>query len=212
VRKQSISVAISSKRIVDIILSASLLLLLAPALVILCFVISFDARGSPFYKQKRLGWKKKPFTIYKFRTMRDSEAGPNAISLTRADMVPFLYSAKNDPRVTRLGRWLRRYGIDELPQLVNVFWGKMSLVGPRPFDLRDFEQGPFGHPLYSVWVDNRHLTRPGITGLWQIRGRNDTTFYKLIRLDLYYVTRWTFLLELKILWRTLGVVWRAAGA
>jgi lipopolysaccharide/colanic/teichoic acid biosynthesis glycosyltransferase len=210
VTASSIPVAIKAKRVVDLLVSALLLALLALPFAILCLAICLESPGAPFYRQQRLGWKKQIFTIYKLRTMRRTAGAP--VYSAAADVVPFLHVAKSDPRITRLGRWLRRYSVDELPQLLNVFLGDMSLVGPRPFDLRDFEQGPFPHPLYAAWVDNRHLTRPGITGLWQIKGRNDTSFGKLIKLDLFYVSRWTPLLECKILCGTLGAVWRAEGA
>jgi lipopolysaccharide/colanic/teichoic acid biosynthesis glycosyltransferase len=200
-------VPILSKRVVDLIVSVILLALLALPFIVLAAVIAVDLRGTPFFCQRRTGWKGRPFTIYKFRSMRN---GP-AANFARSAEVPFLYVPRNDPRITRLGRFLRRYSIDETPQLVNVLLGDMSLIGPRPFDVRDFEQGPFPNTRYDEWVLKRHWTRPGITGLWQISGRNATTFADLIALDLGYVMDWTPSMEILIIRRTVNAVMGGSG-
>ncbi len=202
-------VPVARKRIVDVVVSGGLLLALALPLAAIALLVALDLRGSPFFCQQRIGWKGRSFGIYKFRSMRNGggSAGPQG-----AAEVPFLYVPRNDPRVTRFGRILRRYSIDELPQLLNVLLGDMSLIGPRPFDVRDFAQGPFPHARYDEWVRKRHWTRPGISGLWQVSGRNATSFAELIALDLRYVTDWTPGLELSIIRRTFGAVTGGAGA
>ena len=197
-----------SKRLFDIAVSGALLLLLALPFAMVTILVAIDSRGSPFFSQHRLGWKGRPFTMYKFRSMRKGSPPANAGASAE---VPFLYLPRQDPRITRLGKFLRRYSIDELPQLWNVLRGDMSLVGPRPFDVRDFEKGPFPYARYDEWVRKRHQTRPGITGLWQVSGRNDTSFSELIALDLQYVTNWTPAMEVSILRRTLGAVVGGGG-
>jgi lipopolysaccharide/colanic/teichoic acid biosynthesis glycosyltransferase len=189
------------KRMFDLAGSAVLLAALAAPLALLALLVALDLRTTPIFRQRRIGWRGKTFDIYKLRTMRNGipPGEPSA-----AAEVPFLHVPRDDPRVTRLGRFLRRYSIDELPQLVNVLLGQMSLVGPRPFDVRDFEQGPFLYPGYEEWVSKRHWARPGITGLWQVSGRNSTSFSELIELDLKYVTGWTPGVEFSIICRTLA--------
>jgi lipopolysaccharide/colanic/teichoic acid biosynthesis glycosyltransferase len=189
------------KRVFDIAGSAILLAALALPLALLALLVALDLRTTPIFRQQRIGWRGKPFDIYKLRTMR--KAAPPSAPSAPAE-VPFLHVPRRDPRVTRVGKFLRRYSIDELPQLLNVLLGDMSLIGPRPFDVRDFEQGPFPYPNYEEWVRKRHWTRPGITGLWQVSGRNNTSFSELIELDLKYVTRWTPGVELFIMRRTLA--------
>jgi lipopolysaccharide/colanic/teichoic acid biosynthesis glycosyltransferase len=200
-------VPILGKRVFDLVVSVLLLALLALPIAVLAIVIAVDLRGTPFFCQRRTGWRGKPFTIYKFRSMRK---GPPPSSMGSAE-VPFLYVPRHDPRITRVGRFLRRYSIDETPQLLNVLLGDMSLIGPRPFDVRDFEQGPFPNTRYDEWVLKRHWTRPGITGLWQISGRNATTFADLIALDLGYVMDWTPSMEILIIRRTVNAVMGGSG-
>jgi len=195
-------VPILGKRVFDLIAATILLAVLVLPLALLAIVVAVDLRGTPFFCQRRIGWKGEPFTIFKFRSMRKG----TRVSSADSDEVPFLYVPRHDPRITRLGKLLRRYSIDETPQLLNVLLGNMSLIGPRPFDVLDFEQGPFPDPRYDEWVSKRHWTRPGITGLWQISGRNATTFGDLITLDLRYVLDWTLSLEFLIVSRTANAV------
>ncbi|MGK9230657.1 sugar transferase [Inquilinus limosus] len=202
-------VPVSGKRAFDVVVSAILLLVLALPLVLVAVLVALDLRGTPFFCQRRIGWQGRPFTIYKFRSMR--KGSPPAGSAGDAE-VPFLYLPRHDPRITPLGRFLRRYSIDETPQLLNVLLGDMSLVGPRPFDVRDFEQGPFPYADYDEWVRKRHWARPGITGLWQVSGRNTTSFAELIALDLRYVMDWTPGMEFLIIRRTFGAVMGGNGA
>lgn len=197
------------KRMFDIAMSASLLIVLALPLAVIAGLVAVDLRGSPVFRQQRIGWKGRRFTIYKLRSMRDGGRPADAAGTAE---VPFLYVPRDDPRITPLGRFLRRYSIDEVPQLVNVLLGDMSLIGPRPFDVDDFAQGPFPDPRYDEWVQKRHSTRPGISGLWQVSGRNATSFSELIALDLRYVTDWTPGLELAILRGTFRAVAGGTGA
>ena len=196
-------VPVVGKRAFDVVIAAALLIVLALPLVLIAVLVAVDLRSTPFFCQRRIGWKGTPFTIYKFRTMRKGSPPADAAG---SPEVPFLYVPRHDPRITRLGRVLRRYSIDEMPQLLNVLLGDMSLIGPRPFDIREFEQGPFPYPRYDEWVRKRHWTRPGITGLWQVSGGNDTSFSDLIALDLQYVLDWTLAAEFSILCRTFNTV------
>jgi lipopolysaccharide/colanic/teichoic acid biosynthesis glycosyltransferase len=201
-------IRLAGKRVFDIVASVALLIVLALPMLLVAILVALDLRGSPFFWQRRIGWNGMPFTLYKFRTMRNRT--PPADVADRAE-VPFLYVPRHDARITRLGRFLRRFSIDELPQLLNVLLGDMSLIGPRPFAVRDFEQGPFPYPRYEEWVRIRHWTRPGMTGLWQVSGRNDTGFSDLIALDLQYVMDWTLRVELWIIRRTFNAVIGGTG-
>lgn len=205
----AVRIPLLGKRVFDVVVSAILLVLLAPLFVLVAILVAVDLRGTPFFCQQRMGWQGKPFTIYKFRSMK--KGSPPAGATASAE-VPFLYVPRHDPRITRLGKFLRRYSIDETPQLLNVLLGDMSLIGPRPFDVRDFEQGPFPYDHYDEWVRKRHWTRPGITGLWQVSGRNGTSFSDLIALDLRYVTDWTPGVEFSIIRRTFNAVMGGSGA
>jgi len=196
-------VPLAGKRTFDLVMAVALLIVLALPLALIAILVAADLRGTPLFCQRRTGWKGAPFTIYKFRTMRKGSPPAGAAGSSE---VPFLYVPRHDPRITRLGGFLRRYRIDETPQLLNVLVGDMSLIGPRPFDIGEFEQGPFPYPRYDEWVRMRHWTRPGITGLWQVSGGNDTSFSELIALDLQYVLDWTLAAEFSILRRTFNTV------
>ena len=194
------------KRLLDICVSSLLLVLLAPIFVIVAILIKFDSEGSVFFVQDRVGLNKRRFRMYKFRTMvGDAEKQQSDLeSLNEVDGPVF--KIKNDPRVTRLGRFLRKTSIDELPQLLNVLKGDMSLVGPRPLPIRDylgFDQD---------WVRRRFSVRPGITCLWQINGRNSVSFKEWMELDLHYIDHWSFWLDLKVLAMTIPAVWKGVGA
>lgn len=193
------------KRVMDILISTASLALLSPFLALIATIIKIDSRGPAIYCSQRVGKKARTFKCYKFRTM-----------VLNADMVKEQFRHLNerhgptfkiadDPRITRVGRFLRKYSLDELPQLWNVLRGEMSLVGPRPHPLDDYSQ-------YEL----RHLRRldvkPGVTGLWQIAARQDPSFETNMRLDLEYIENWNLWFDVKILSRTLSVVFYGSGA
>ncbi|MDX6203841.1 MAG: hypothetical protein QOJ83_3341, partial [Frankiales bacterium] len=164
-----------------------------------------DSRGPVLFRQTRAGTGGRPFTVYKFRTMAvDAESRLEELrALNESDGL--LFKMRRDPRVTRSGRFLRKYSLDELPQLLNVLRGNMALVGPRPPLPSEVE-------AYGADVRRRLMVRPGITGLWQVSGRSDLTWEESVRLDLYYVENWSPALDISILWKTLFAVLRGGGA
>ena len=193
------------KRTLDISLSTLALLVASPCMVLIAFAIKLDAAGPVFYRAQRIGRKGRTFVCFKFRTMV-----PDADRLKEDlehmnERKSVLFKIENDPRVTRVGRFLRKYSLDELPQFYNVLRGDMSLVGPRPPIASEVEQ-----------YDLSHLRRldvlPGITGLWQVEARQDPSFDSYISLDTAYVENWSFWLDLKILARTVGVVFGGTGS
>ncbi|MDQ3962317.1 MAG: sugar transferase [Actinomycetota bacterium] len=193
------------KRSIDVLLSALGLLILSPVLIAIALWIKIDSEGGPFFKQVRSGRDAEPFEFWKFRTMvKDAEQ--RRIELEHLSEGPgLLFKLKDDPRVTKPGRFLRRYSLDELPQLWNVLKGDMSLVGPRPALPSEVEQ-------YDDWVRNRLRVKPGMTGLWQVSGRTETSFADYVRYDLFYIQNWSLSLDLWIMWRTLRAVLSAEGA
>jgi exopolysaccharide biosynthesis polyprenyl glycosylphosphotransferase len=197
------------KRAIDIVVSLTAIILLSPVMLVAAIAVKLTSPGSIFFVQKRLGLNKRMFNIYKFRTMVvDAEARLKEIEhLNEADGAVF--KIKNDPRVTLIGGFLRKTSIDELPQLFNVLKGEMSLVGPRPLQVRDYE-------LFEThcgdWQRKRFSVRPGITCLWQIKGRSSTTFEKWMELDLQYVRTWSLWLDLEILAKTVPAVLKGSGA
>ncbi len=199
------------KRTLDFVLSLLLLIALAPALVATAIAIKLTSPGPVFFRQKRIGLNKRIFNIYKFRTMVvDAEQKLAQIEHLNEVTGP-VFKIKNDPRITPIGKFLRKTSIDELPQLFNVFRGDMSLVGPRPLQLRDYE-------LFTDagegddWQRRRFSVRPGITCLWQVNGRSSLPFHRWMELDLEYVTHWSLWLDLEILAKTIPAVLRGAGA
>ncbi len=195
-----------SKRIMDLMVSVPLLVLFAPLFIAVAILIKLDSPGPVFFVQKRVGLNKRLFPLIKFRTMRqDSEAMQSQFEHLNESGGP-VFKIRDDPRVTRLGRFLRRQSIDELPQLLNVLVGHMSLVGPRPLPLRDVE----GFQL--DWQRRRFSARPGITCLWQISGRSSISFDQWMHLDLLYMDRRSLLLDLKILVQTIPAVLQKTGA
>ena len=186
------------KRTMDIVLTLTVLLLVWPILALIAIAIWFDSRGPVLFGQIRAGVGGRPFRMLKFRTMRDgADAEKSALAGLNESGDSRLFKIPNDPRVTRTGRWLRRLSLDELPQLLNVLKGEMSLVGPRPFflhDLADYERHHF---------ERLHVL-PGITGLWQVSGRSHIVdFEEVIRLDREYIENWSLLTDVRILFRTL---------
>jgi exopolysaccharide biosynthesis polyprenyl glycosylphosphotransferase len=193
------------KRSIDLIGSLVGLILLSPFLAAIALWIKVDSEGGAFFGQVRSGQDRAPFTCWKFRTMV-ADAEERLGELEHLSEGPgLLFKLKDDPRVTKTGRFLRRYSLDELPQLWNVLRGEMSLVGPRPALPSEVEQ-------YDDWVANRLQVKPGMTGLWQVSGRTETSFADYVRYDLFYIQNWSLSLDLWILWRTLRAVTTAEGA
>jgi lipopolysaccharide/colanic/teichoic acid biosynthesis glycosyltransferase len=194
-----------AKRAFDVTLALILLVLTAPVLLLAMFVIELTSLGPAIFVQKRIGFQGQIFRMYKLRTMRHGADEMENVLADCLDGRTFL-KIENDPRVTWIGRLLRNYSIDELPQLWNVLRGDMSLVGPRPILLCDFRKFPKREQL------RRFSVKPGVTGLWQVSGRSLVSDEERIRLDLEYVDRWSLGLDLAILARTLPVVLTAKGA
>jgi exopolysaccharide biosynthesis polyprenyl glycosylphosphotransferase len=196
---------IALKRIIDIAVSSVALLLLAPLFFLIGALIKLDSPGPVFFRQIRLGRGGKPFNCYKFRSMRQ-EAEQERPGLTHLDEAKGpIFKIKGDPRITGPGNILRRFSLDELPQLINVFLGDMSLVGPRPPLPSEVEQ-------YEDWHRERLNIPPGITGLWQVMGRSDLSFDEMVMLDLFYAENWSLWLDFKIMVRTLPTVLLGRGA
>jgi exopolysaccharide biosynthesis polyprenyl glycosylphosphotransferase len=191
------------KSLFDRIGAGLLLLVLVPLFVGVTAAIRTSSPGPAFFRQTRVGRDGAEFTIYKFRTM-GADAERQKIDLS-SDERGVLFKIRNDPRVTPLGAWLRRRSLDELPQLINVMFGHMSLVGPRP-------PLPEEVARYGDDVRRRLLVKPGMTGLWQVSGRSDLSWEESVRLDLRYVESWSLTLDLQILWKTWSAVARGAGA
>lgn len=178
-------------------------MLLAPVLAGLAAAVRVTSPGPALFRQTRVGRDGKPFTILKFRTMRRGSEQRKITLVSDRDGV--LFKIRNDPRVTPLGMRMRRHSLDELPQLINVVLGHMSLVGPRP-------PLPEEVARYGDDVRRRLLVRPGLTGLWQVSGRSDLSWEESVRLDLRYVENWSLTLDLQILWKTWSAVARGQGA
>lgn len=189
------------KKAMDLIISVALLLFLWPFLLLVAVLIKMDSPGPVVFRSLRAGKDGKPFIMYKFRSMReDAEAILPQISyLNKAG--PYMIKIDNDPRVTRIGWFLRNSGVDELPQLFNVLKGEMSLVGPRPQELDKVA-------LYTPHQRRRLEVRPGITGLWQVRARHSPSFDERVRWDLLYIDDWSLWLDIKIIPWTISVIIR----
>jgi len=194
------------KRTLDILFSVILLILFSPVFLLAAMLIYSTSEGPIFYLQERVGLNKRRFRMYKFRTMvRNAEKLMDRLESLNEASGP-VFKIKNDPRITQVGKILRRTSVDELPQLLNVLKGEMSLVGPRPLPVRDYEG------FNADWQRRRFSVRPGITCLWQIAGRNSIPFEQWMRLDLQYVDEWSLWLDLKILARTIPAVVKGVGA
>jgi exopolysaccharide biosynthesis polyprenyl glycosylphosphotransferase len=193
------------KAVLDRLLGTALLVLALPVLLLSAAAVRLTSRGPALFTQERVGRNGQPFTMYKLRTMR-SDAEELRAGLTGSNERDGLaFKMREDPRVTPLGRYLRRYSLDELPQLINVVVGDMSLVGPRPPLPSEAEH-------YRDSTHRRLVVRPGLTGLWQVSGRADLSWEESVTLDLRYVDNWSITLDLQILWRTLRAVFAARGA
>jgi exopolysaccharide biosynthesis polyprenyl glycosylphosphotransferase len=194
------------KRLIDIVGSVVLLLALMPLLATVALLIRLDSFGPVFFAQERVGFNKRRFRILKFRTMvAGSDHHQHMLEHLNEAEGP-VFKIKNDPRITRVGRFLRRFSIDELPQLVNVLKGDMSLVGPRPLPVRDVER------IDTRWHKRRFSIKPGITCLWQVNGRSNIGFNEWVRMDLDYIDKWSLGLDLLILMKTIPAVFRGPGA
>ena len=194
-----------TKRLLDLILSIVGLIVISPFLIIIALVIKFYDRGSVLYFQKRIGQNNKEFTVYKFRTMYEGSHEQRAKIMADTNKDPRLAKDPQDPRVTKPGLFLRRWSIDEIPQIINVLKGEMSLVGPRPPLAEEVNK-------YEKSETRRLLVKPGLTGLWQVSGRSELDWEDAVRLDLYYVENWSLTLDLLIIIRTAAAVWRGEGA
>jgi exopolysaccharide biosynthesis polyprenyl glycosylphosphotransferase len=195
-----------TKRVIDIVGSSLLLLLLAPLLGVIGLLITLDSPGPVFFAQERVGLNKRRFTMLKFRTMVDGSGEQQLMLEHFNEAVGPVFKIRDDPRITRLGKFLRRFSIDELPQLFNVIKGDMSLVGPRPLPLRDVAR------IDLHWHKRRFSIKPGITCLWQVNGRSNIDFDRWVQMDLDYIDRWSLALDLKILIKTIPAVFRGSGA
>ena len=193
------------KRATDLTFTWMGLVVIWPILAVIALMIRLDSPGPVLYRQQRVGKDGRLFELFKFRSMyRDAEQRRAALSGANEATGP-LFKMRNDPRVTRVGRILRRTSLDELPQLLNVIRGEMSLVGPRPPLPSEVEQ-------YEEWQLGRLRAVPGMTGLWQVSGRSEVSFHDMVRLDLHYIRNWSLSLDLEILWRTLPAVVGHRGA
>jgi len=198
-------IALTFKRLLDIAFSSLVLLLLSPVLLAIAIAIKVDSKGPVFYRSERIGKKGRVFKCIKFRTMvRDAEQRrAEMMHMNERDGV--LFKITNDPRITSLGRLLRKYSLDELPQFINVLKGDMSVVGPRPPIASEVREYKLSHL-------RRLDVMPGITGLWQVQGRQDPSFDSYISLDVTYIENWSVWLDIKIIIRTIGVVFAGTGS
>ncbi|MGC8833657.1 MAG: sugar transferase [Armatimonadota bacterium] len=194
-----------TKRAMDVFISALLLFGLMPLMLVVAALIKLDSPGPVVLRQRRVGRGLKLFDCFKFRTMVENAQALQAELASLNEMDGPVFKMRNDPRITRIGKYLRKYSIDELPQLVNVLRGEMSLVGPRP---------PLPHEveMYEPRYLRRLDVKPGLTCLWQVSGRNELSFEKWMELDLYYVENRSLLLDIEILFRTIPAVVSARGA
>lgn len=197
--------ALAIKRTTDLALTLLALPLLVVAFAAIAVAIKIDSPGPVFFRQPRAGRRGRTFRIFKFRTMVDGAELQRMDMAQLNELVGPLFKIKEDPRVTRVGRFLRKTSLDELPQLINVLRGEMGLVGPRPFVIHEDQE-------ITGWARRRLDVTPGITGVWQVMGRNDMPFDEMVKLDYLYVTRWSLTWDIKILLQTIPVVLRRRGA
>lgn len=196
---------IAFKRIFDIVCTSIGLILISPVFIITAILIKLDSKGPIFFSQERIGKDGKSFKFWKFRSMcTDAEEMKERLMKYNEAQGP-IFKMKDDPRITKIGKFIRRYSIDELPQLYNVLCGDMSLVGPRPPVPKEVAQ-------YEKWHNRRFEVTPGITGLWQVSGRSNLTFTEMVKLDIYYIENWSLWLDIKILLKTIVVVFKKDGA
>jgi exopolysaccharide production protein ExoY len=208
------------KRATDVLVSSVALLVLLPVLLLIALAIKLDSRGPVLYRSERIGTSGRRFFLLKFRTMKHNAGGDLDLLLQDAEVrteFARTHKLRDDPRITRVGRWLRRASLDELPQLLDVLRSELSLVGPRPITAAEFDALEIADSVDQAWTgvhgywDMRGL-RPGLTGLWQINGRSTIDFEERVRLDKLYLTNWSFRLDLLILAKTLRSVASTTGA
>ncbi|HUK26742.1 MAG TPA: sugar transferase [Terriglobales bacterium] len=192
------------KRTLDVALSVAALIALTPLFAAILLMVRLDSSGPALYRSRRAGKNGRIFTCYKFRTMRADADEIKPLLRSRNERKGPFFKIAADPRVTRVGRLLRRYSLDEIPQFWNVVRGEMSLVGPRPHPLDDVERYQAEHFL-------RLQVRPGMTGLWQVSARSDPSFQRSMALDSEYIERWSLGLDVRILFRTLPTVLQGSG-
>jgi len=193
------------KRAFDLLISAGLLVLLSPILLISILMIRLTSPGPIFFRDQRVGLGEQTFAMLKLRSMTSNAEQEQAELEDRNEADGALFKIRNDPRITPVGRVLRRFSIDELPQLLNVLNGQMSLVGPRPLPMRDYQ-------LLEPWHRRRYSVLPGITGLWQVSGRSNLGFDSLVRLDFFYLESWSIWMDIAIIARTPLAILRGRGA
>jgi lipopolysaccharide/colanic/teichoic acid biosynthesis glycosyltransferase len=195
----------ATKRTFDLVVGSLIVVVGLPIWILLSLAIKLSSSGSILYSDRRIGLGERPFEMLKFRTMVAGAADEQP-ALERANEASgALFKIRNDPRVTRIGRLLRRLSVDEVPNVINVLRGEMSLVGPRPLPIRDYER-------LEDWHRRRYHVLPGMTGLWQVAGRSDLTFDDLVRLDFYYIENWSIWLDISILLKTPLAVFARKGA
>jgi lipopolysaccharide/colanic/teichoic acid biosynthesis glycosyltransferase len=191
------------KRVLDISVGVAVAALALPLMASIAVAIMLDSPGPALYRPKRIGRNGTVFSMYKFRTMvEDAEAKLQEIA--HLNLASGMVKIPNDPRVTRVGRWLRRFSLDELPQVYNVIAGHMSLVGPRPHDVHEL-------PASTLQLDPRLSMRPGLTGLWQVSARSDPDLNRRVHFDHTYIRNWSLLLDMKIIAKTVPTVVRGEG-
>ena len=197
--------AFITKRLMDVALSALAIGVFFIPLLVIALLIKINSSGGVFYEHERVGFRQRPFQFMKFRTMVSNADVLLEDLLAKSDRKGPVFKMKNDPRITAIGRFLRRYSLDEVPQLINVLRGEMSLVGPRPQVLWEAQ-------AYDEWARKRLNVLPGITGLWQVSGRAELTYEEMIDLDIFYIEHWSPGLDVKILLKTIPAVLSAQGA
>jgi len=193
------------KRAFDLVVGSVLFVLVLPAMLVLGLFVKIDSRGPVFYRQERMGRGGKPFRMYKFRSMQDGADGQREELANQNEYSGPMFKIKKDPRMTRIGGWMRRWSLDELPQILNVLAGDMSLVGPRPLWVEEAKQ-------CRGWTQKRLDITPGITGLWQVLGRSDIPFDEMVKLDYMYVTSWSLSWDIKLMLQTVPAVLNKRGA
>ncbi len=194
------------KRAIDVVLSSAALLVASPIMALIALVIKIESPGGPaIFRHTRVGKNGEPFTMFKFRSMKPNAADERTLLEEKNEAVGPLFKIRQDPRLTRVGRFIRRFSVDEIPQLVNVLRGDMSLVGPRPPIPSEVEQ-------YEEWHKKRLAVSPGMTGLWQVSGRSELDFDEMVMYDIYYIEHWSLSLDLRIFLRTIPTVLWGGGA
>jgi exopolysaccharide biosynthesis polyprenyl glycosylphosphotransferase len=193
------------KRSFDLVVGSLVLLLALPVMAVVTILIVLDSPGPILYNHKRVGQNGRIFTMYKFRSMIMDAEERQGEMVTHTEEGKILFKRRNDPRITRIGHFIRQTSLDELPQLINVLKGDMSLVGPRP-------ELPWLVELYEPWQHKRFAVPQGMTGWWQVNGRSDKPMHLHVEEDLYYIQNYSLLLDIIILWRTVGAVFKRRGA